>query len=303
MWVSVVYTMLLILIWGTAFPIIKIGLEYAPPILFSGVRTLLGGFFLLLIALTFNRESNVDFRKNGKIFAISALFNVILFIGLQTFAVYYLTSGLAAVLIYLQPIFVGILARFYLRESFSAIKFSGLILGFIGVVVVSTAGISSGELSITGIGVGLAAAFVWAVGTVYLKNVQDTVDIPWLLAVQFIFGGLVLVVLGLFLESWATINWTIPFWGSLLYTSAIGIMVSWLLWLKLIHSGEATAASAYTFGVPLISIGVGVLYLDESISFRVCLGAALIVVGIYLVNRRKPLGSESTSHTVQKRID
>jgi O-acetylserine/cysteine efflux transporter len=137
--VTVLYSVLLILIWGTAFPIIKIGLEYASPILFSGIRTLLGGFFLLMIAL--HRGANMDFRKNWRIFAISALFNVIFFIGLQTFAVYYLTSGLAAVLIYLQPIIVGIAAWFWLRESLSAVKFSGLILGFLGVVIVSREGL------------------------------------------------------------------------------------------------------------------------------------------------------------------
>ncbi len=246
----------------------------------------------MMIAL--HRGGNADFRKNAKIYAISALFNVILFMGMQTFAVMYLTSGLAAVLVYVQPIIVGILAWFWLRESLSLVKFTGLIVGFLGVIAISMAGISSGELSITGIGAGLAAACVWAVGTVYLKNVQDTVDIAWLLAAQFTIGGMALVILGMVIESWAAIHWTIPFWGSLLYTSAIGVMLSWLLWLKLIHSGEASAASAYTFGVPLVSIAVGILFLDESIDFSLFLGAALIVLGIYMVNRKKTAKAKST---------
>ncbi|WP_141336225.1 DMT family transporter [Paenibacillus sp. tmac-D7] len=290
---TVLYSVLLILIWGTAFSVIKIGLEYVPPILFSGIRTILGGLFLLAIAL--NRGGKADFRKNGKIFGISAFFNVVLFIGLQTFAVAYLTSGLAAVLIYLQPIIVGILAKYWLKESLSPLKLAGLMLGFLGVIVISMAGISNGEISVTGICMGLASACAWAIGTVYLKNVQDTVDIPWLLAAQFTFGGLVLIVAGLFFENWSAIEWTISFGVSLLYTSVIGIMVSWMLWLKLIHSGDATVASAYTFGVPLVSIAAGILYLDEKISFTLFLGSALIVVGIYLVNRRKSLKAESTT--------
>jgi drug/metabolite transporter (DMT)-like permease len=60
--------------------------------------------------------------------------NIVLFIGLQTYAILYLPSGSAAVLVYLQPILVGVLAWLILGELLSAAKLVGLLLGFFGIV-------------------------------------------------------------------------------------------------------------------------------------------------------------------------
>lgn len=272
----------LVLLWGFSWSAIKYGLDYSPPILYAGIRTLTGGLVLLLPNLI--RRKELQLRRNLRVYLISSLFNVVLFFGLQTVGLYFLPSGLLSVLVYLQPILVGFLAWLWLGESLSTAKVFGLILGFLGVATVSLESLA-GKTSLTGILIAISAGLFWAIGTVYLKRVQGQVDMLWLVSIQFIVGGLVLLASGSTVESWSSIQWNWPYFGSMFYSSVFGVSVSWVMWLKLVHAGEVSRVSSYIFTVPLLSVVIGTLLLHESFSLFLFLGLLFIVVGIYLANR------------------
>ncbi len=274
---------LLVLSWSTAFPVVKIGLSQSPPLLFAGLRTFLGGLFLLLPACLWGGKLRVC--QMWPYWIWSALFSVILFFGFQTYGIYHLPSGLSAVLIYLQPILVGLFARIWLKESLTWNKSIGLILGFSGVCVVSWEGVS-GSLSLIGVLLGVGAALSWAIGTVYFKRIQDQVSLLWLIAGQFVIGGLVILALSLVFESWTEATWNVTFWSSILYSALFGISLAWVLYLALIQQGEVSRMSANMFAVPLMSVLMGSLFLKEPLSLFLGLGSCLIMAGIYLVNRR-----------------
>jgi drug/metabolite transporter (DMT)-like permease len=59
-----------------------------------------------------------------------------------------------------------------------------------------------------------------------------------------------------------------------------------VLWLGLIRAGEASRVAAYVFFVPLVAVVLGALFLGETVGLSLLVGAALVVSGIYLVNRR-----------------
>lgn len=281
----------LVVVWGSSFAAIKVGLDYTPPVLFAGLRTLLAGLVITLAALVWTGRP--EFGGGLSAVSVSALFNVCLFIGLQTFAVLYLPSGSAAVLIYLQPILVGLLAWMFLGEGLSATKLLGLGLGFSGVVAVS-AGSLSGALSPLGVVFGVLAALSWAVGTVHFKRFGSRGSTLWFVAGTFLLGGAVLTALGLLIEPLSGIRWTGTFVASLLYTSVAGTGMAWVLWLSLVAAGEASRVAAYIFFVPLVSVVVGALFLGETLSYTLTLGAILVVAGIYLVNRNtSPPAKES----------
>jgi drug/metabolite transporter (DMT)-like permease len=276
---------LLVLFWGSAFATVKIGLYYSPPVLFAGLRTVVGGLAMVVAALLWGGSPNL--RRDWPIFLLLALFNVVLFIALQTYAIVYLPSGSAAVLVYLQPILVGFLAWLILGEELSAPKLVGLLLGFSGIVVVSSASLTGAPQALSPIGVvlGTASALAWALGTVYFKRYEARVSTLWAVAVPFVVGGAALTALGLVVESWNDISWTGAFVGSLLYSALIGISAAWVIWFGLVRAGEASRVAAYIFAVPLTAVLVGALVLDEPLSYSLLVGAALVVCGIYLVNR------------------
>lgn len=273
---------LLVVFWGSAFPVVKVGLEYSPPMIFAALRTLIGGLAMMAVALVLGESPSV--KHNWPIFLLLATFNVVFFVGFQTLAILNLPSGTAAVLVYLQPILIGFLAWIILGESLSAAKVIGLLLGFSGIVAVS-AGSLSGAIAPVGVLFGVSSALFWALGTVYFKKFQDRVSTLWAVALQFVIGGTVLAAFSPVMDSWSEVSWTGELLASLAYVSFIGIALAWVIWFSLVEAGEASRVAAYVFFVPLVSIVVGAVFLGESLRFSLLVGAVLIVSGIYLVNR------------------
>ena len=286
----------LVLLWGSAFSALKVGLEYAPPVLFAGVRSILGGLMMLLAALAWG--GSPKFRCDWAVLALLSALNVVLFLGLQTIAIMFLPSGSAAVLIYLQPILVGVFAWLFLGEGLTTRKVVGLLLGFSCIAAVIAGGllVDLPPGAPLGVAFGIGAALSWALGTVYFKKVQDRVATLWAVAVPFLAGGIVLTALGLLVESPAEITWNTPFLASLLYSSLLGTAVAWLLWLGLVRAGEASRVSAYIFFVPLVAVLIGAIFLDETLSPSLLVGATLVVAGIYLANGQpSAVGSEHSA--------
>jgi drug/metabolite transporter (DMT)-like permease len=279
---------LLVLFWGAAFSVVKVGLEYSPPMIFAGLRTLMGGLVILLVSVVWGGSPHL--RRDWPIFLLLAAFNVVFFFGFQTLAVLYLPSGTAAVLEYLQPMLVGLLAWTILGESLSLAKIVGLILGFSGIVAVSSGSIF-GSISTAGLAFGAGSAFSWALGTVFFKRYEARISTMWAVALPFVIGGMVLTLFGFAIESWSEVSPTGTLFASLSYVSLVEIALAWLIWFGLIRAGEASRVAVYVFFVPLVSIVIGAVFLDERPPLSLLIGAALIVSGIYTVNR-SPTGKD-----------
>ena len=293
---SILAFVFLILFWSSAFGAIKVSLEYAPPILFAGMRTLLCGLVVALAALVWGGRANL--RRDWLIYLILAVLNVVLFMGLQTFTILYMPSGSAAVVIYLQPILVGLASYLVLSEQLSVPKVVGLVLGFSGVVVVSTGSLSGSSLGTPlGVAFGVGSALSWTLGTVYFKWYGERLSTLWAVAVPFSAGGVILTGLGLVLESVSSISWTGTYFASFLYTALVGTALAWMLWLGLVKAGEASRVSAYVFFVPLASVLLGAAFLGETLSPWLLAGAALVICGIYLVNRQSAGGPQRSAKT------
>ncbi|WDM20690.1 DMT family transporter [Paenibacillus polymyxa] len=274
---------LLVVLWGISWPIYKVALEFTPPLLFAGLRTLLGG--LLLGVILVPRWNRIRWKENWRVYAISGIFNVVLFYGLQTVGLMYVPSGLFSVLVYLQPVLVGIFAWMWLGETMSRLKVIGLVIGFLGVAAVSVGGFS-GHVAVAGVIIAIITAVSWALGTVYVKKVNQRVDSLWLVAFQCTLGGIVLTGAGTVMESWSDIVWNVPYVSGLIFGTVLGISLSWLLYFTLVNSGDASKVASYTFLVPVISVFVSSLVLGEAITAFLLIGLILIGLSIYLVNRR-----------------
>ncbi|NOV02664.1 DMT family transporter [Paenibacillus planticolens] len=277
----------LVVVWGISWPIYKIALAYTPPLLFAGMRTLIGG--LLLACLYIPKWKQIRWKANWPVYLLSSVFNVILFYALQTIGLLYMPSGLFSVIVYLQPVLVGILAWIWLGEAMNALKILGLLIGFLGVAAVSAGGLS-GHVAILGIVLALITSLAWSIGTVYVKKVSHRVDSIWLVAFQCMLGGIVLTTLGSSTEQWSAITWNTPYLVGLIFGAVFGIAASWVVYFTLVHSGDASKVASYTFLVPLISVISGTLFLHEPFSVYLLLGLVLIAISIYMVNRKAKPG-------------
>lgn len=274
----------LVLVWGSVWPIYKIALEYTPPILFAGIRSLIGGLLFSLILLPNWRK--VRWKETWPIYLLSALFNVILFYGVQSIGLQYLPAGLYSVIVYLQPVLVVFLAWTWLKEQLSPIKVAGILLGFIGVVFASLKGIT-GEISGLGVLLALVTGISWAIGTVYVKRTKLLVHGLWLVALQNILGGIFLTGIGAMVEDAGDIQWNWTFIACLLYGSIFGVVLAFVVYFSLMNSGDSGKVGSFTFLVPLISVLIGTTFLQEPFTVSLAVGMIFILLSIYLINFRK----------------
>ena len=105
------------------------------------------------------------------------------------------------------------------------------------------------------------------------------------MAIPFLVGGAVMTAGGAASRA-PRIDWSGEFVVAFLYAALVGTALSWSLWFGLVGSGEAGRAASYIFFVPLVSLGIGAVFLHESLGPSLLAGAALVIVGVYLVNRR-----------------
>lgn len=272
-----------VLIWGTMWPVYKVSLNYSPPMLFAGLRGVIGGVFLALILIPQWRK--IQWKKTWSIYLISTFFNILMFNGIQMIGLQYLPSGLFSVIVYLQPVLVVLLAWMWLKESLSAKKILGMVIGFLGVVVVSLEGMS-GKISAIGIILALITGMGWAIGTVYVKKTSALVHNLWLVAIQNIIGGLLMFGYGAYTENLHAIHWNASFVWSLLYAGIFGVTLATAAYLKLMSAGEASKVGSFTFLVPMISVVIGTFMLNEPFTASLFGGMILILLSIYLINHK-----------------
>ncbi|MCC2686212.1 MAG: rane protein [Paenibacillaceae bacterium] len=279
---TVLLIAVLVVIWGASWPIYKTALSFTPPLLFAGMRTFLGGLILALFALPGWRK--IEFRRHRRVYFISAFFNIFLFFGLQTVGLTFMPGGLFSVVVYFQPVLVGILAWVWLGESMTAGKVAGLVLGFVGVAAISANSFSA-HLSAVGFVLALLTAVSWAFGSLFIKRSAGACDPIWLVAIQSMLGGAVLWAGGLATESWSDIVWNAPYLSGLAFGSLLGVPTAWVIFFLLVRSGEVSKVSACTFLVPLIAVSSSTVFLHEPFSMLLMVGLVCISVSIYAVNR------------------
>src|SRR5699024_1908003 len=111
--------------------------------------------------LIWKSRQQIQWKKHWKKYVVSAFFNCVLFFGLQTIGLNFLPGGLFSVLVYVQPILLGVFACLMLDEYLSGIRVIGLVIGVVGILIASGEG-TRYEVSV--IGVSNAVATVVALG-------------------------------------------------------------------------------------------------------------------------------------------
>lgn len=273
----------LVIVWGINWPLSKIALTYAPPLLFAGIRTVIAGIILIIAALP--KRQQLHLRQLWPVYLVSAFLSIVFYYGFQTIGLQYVPSGLFSAIVFLQPVLLGIFAWIWLGERMYGLKIAGLVIGFLGVASLSLGGLT-GSISPIGVLLALASALSWALATVYTKRNAARVDMLWMTAMQIMIGGVILLAAGSASESWADISWSSTFIINTLFIAVFVIALGWLVYFKLINEGEAGKVGSFTFLIPLISIGSSVVLLHEQITLNLVIGMLLIVSSIILVNVR-----------------
>lgn len=281
-------------LWASCYPLITIGLRFAPPFSFAALRALVAGVALALIAALLRRPVPRRIRTWLALAAIGLGTTTLGFLGMFH-AAEFVSPGLATVIANSQPLIAAILAHLFLRERLRGLQRLGLLLGFLGVVVISLPQFGGGRSSfLAGLAYIIVAAIGVASGNVGMKALSDRVDPLVAVAAQYLFGAIPLMVAALLREQPSTITWSPSFIASFLGLALPGSALVYWLWFTLLERIPLSRANAFTFLTPFLGLAFGVAFFGERPGFAAVIGLFLAAAGIILVERRETLSAGTT---------
>ncbi|WP_128100805.1 DMT family transporter [Paenibacillus sp. DCT19] len=277
------------LVFGTTFLAIKIGVEAGlPPFMSAGIRFMIAGALMFTWMLMKGRvKMSLLWRKEMLLTGAGLTFGT--FAALY-WAEQYVSSGVGAILSATGPIMIMVMQTVLLRQKTSARIITGCLIGFVGVIFVVMPGVTIGgsPLWLWGCIVILIGEVCYSAGALYSKKVinqfkeSDPVAIN---AVQMMHGGLLLLILSAFTESWniSVINWT-PAITSLIYLTVIGSMVGHSLFYWIMSRTNPLFPATWLYISPPIAVVLGAIVYNEHVSWMTWIGVVLIVSGLLFMN-------------------
>ncbi|SEK67368.1 Permease of the drug/metabolite transporter (DMT) superfamily [Pseudobutyrivibrio ruminis] len=285
------------LLWGSAFPSIKIGYrifgvdaaDSMSQILFAGIRFSLAGVLAVIFGSISQKKVLVPKASSWKMICTLSIFQTILqyfffYIGLAH------ASGVNASIINGMSTFFAILLACLVKkqEHMTVSKLTGCILGAIGVILVSLSSGSIGTgIAFNGEGFILIASVSYAISSVLIKEYSQHENPVTLSGYQFIIGGIVMIAVGL------------AGGGRLQQSSGQGVLlivylalvssVAYSVWGLLLKYNPVSTVTVYGFTNPIFGALLSAIFLREwgNISWKSLVALALVSAGIYIVNSGK----------------
>lgn len=275
------------IIWGSTYLAIRYAVETIPPLLMIGVRSLTAGIILYL----FSRYKNKEKIRRGNIiplFILGALF-FLFGHGLLAWAQQYVPSGMAAVLVSAEPLWIIGIEWFFLKDTRVKLKgIVGLFLGFGGIVylITSTTGSTTSNNNFLASALIVLCTLSWGAGAVY-SRVAKVPRSPLLSSgMELIFGG-ILVLIGSFIlgepSQFHLSQVTLKSFLGLLYLIIFGSVIAFSAYIWLLGHTSATRISTHTYVNPIIAVLLGWLIADEQITTALLIATAIIIISVYLV--------------------
>ncbi|WP_436901261.1 DMT family transporter [Halovenus halobia] len=276
----------LALFWGLSFPVITVGLEHIPPLLFAALRYDVAAVLLLGYAVLQTDSWRPTGRNNyiaivgGGLFLVAG--NGFLFIGQQT-----VPSGVAAILQALVPIATALWALLLLGERLSVPGAVGVAIGFVGISLVVQPDPSNllgdetlGRLLIVGQVVSVA------LGGVIVQRAQPDIDRVPLTGWSMLLGAVVLHVASLGIGELPGAQAVVPTAiAAVLYLGVFSTAIAFYIYFSIIEIHGAFEVSLVTYLVPIVATLVGVFVLEETISLLTFVGFGLVAVGFVFLKR------------------
>lgn len=273
-------------VWGASFLFIKVVVEETSPLEVVLGRLLFGA--VVVLAFLALKGGLRDWTPSlwAKAAVMALLANVLPF-ALIAWAEVHIESGTASVLNSSMPLFTSLFAAVFLtEEQFSPGRLAGLVVGFLGVAVLTGGDVLDiGRASVLGELAVVGAAACYGLATVYARTILRSQEPLALSGLQLLTGTLIALPLLLAVEGAPDLTLSLEAWLSLLAMGAVGTGAAYVVYLWLIERVGSVRTSLVTYIIPVVGLLLGWAVLDEAVGVNTLLGAALIIGGVASVAR------------------
>lgn len=269
------------LIWGSSFLLIDIGLDHFHPGFITWARVSLGAVVLMALPRSRGRVERADWRR---LVVLSVVWVTVPFT-LFPLAEEHITSAVTGMLNGAVPFFAGLIGGLFFDRVPRGPQRLGILVGFVGIVLVSLGSGGGGGNAAIGVLMVLVATFCYGLATNLATGITQRL------------GSLVVTSRMLALAS----IWTAPFglwglarsefaWSSAAAVGVLGVFGTALAYAfmgTLVSRVGATRASFITYLIPVVALLLGVVFRDDTVEAIALVGVVLVIGGAVLASRRE----------------
>lgn len=274
------------LIWGSTYLAIRYAIETLPPFLMAAARFLAAGG--VLYAWVRLRGTPAPTRVHWRSALIVGALLLLVGNGAVVWAEHRVSSGVAALLVAVEPIWIVLLA--WLRPGGTrpaARTWAGVALGLAGLVLlVGPADLAGGRVDALGAGLVLVGTLGWAAGSLYGQRAPFPASPFLATAMQMLAGGALMLLAGLVTGEAGRLDpsaWSARSLGALLYLAVFGSLVAFTAYVWLLRVESPSRVATYAYVNPLVAVLLGWAVAGEPLTPRVLAAAAVIVGAVVLI--------------------
>lgn len=279
-------------IWGSTYLGIRLAIETLPPFLMAATRFMTAGAILFTWAVFNGQKIRPSLAEWPRAFIIGGLL-LLCGNGGVTWAEKHIASGLAALLVATEPLWVVILNWGLTHRRPNAKVLLGVLIGLAGVALLVSDGLGQGahgpqgsRLSLIGAVVVVLAGFAWAAGSVYSNRRPIRATTSMASGMQMLAGGSLLLLLALVAGDFKRLNLDNASWvsiGAFSYLTLFGSLVAFTAYSWLLNNVTTARAATYAYVNPVVAVLLGWLIASEPLTSRMLLAAAIIVGSVVLI--------------------
>jgi drug/metabolite transporter (DMT)-like permease len=273
------------LVWGSTYLAIRYAVETIPPLVTAGIRhTIAGG---ILFAWAYAR----GFRPKREHWIAGAIVGALFFLvghGSLHWAEQHVASGLAALLIATEPMFILVLSWASGQQKISRLSALGLACGVTGVAILTGIELTAKDTSLLGMLAVLLGSLSWAAGVVISPKLKLPTDALARTAVPLVCGAVMLLAAAGVTGEFQSLHWSAVSLKSifgLAYLIVFGSIVAFTAYTWLLQRCPPTLVATHTYANPVVAVLLGWLLASEALTARVALASIAILGAIVLIRR------------------
>ena len=282
----------LVLVWGVNFSVVKRALEEMSPLSFNALRFALATTLILILLRGTGENLSFPRRDWGRLLLLGAVGHTayqLLFIN----GIARTTASNSSLILATTPIFVALLSAVLRIERVRGLAWLGILLCFGGIALIvqgSGKGVGLASRTLGGDLMTLAATICWATYTVLSKPLLERYSPLKLTTLTMMMGTVVLLLLSLpelAQQDWGLVSW--QGWLGLAYSFSLAIALGYIVWYTGVRRIGAARTAVYSNLIPIVGVATAWLTLGERLVPLQIVGAAVVLVGIYLTrfNRKE----------------
>ena len=282
---------LVYVLWGSTYLAMRVAVDDMPPFVIGAGRYLISGPLMLAACALTGRKIKITLRDLGRLLAVAFLLLTIGNMGVL-WSEKYVSSGLAALVVAIVPIWVVAIETWVLRPARMKVQgLLGLALGIVGLLVLLwprlTSGTHLGRLELLGVGILCVASMGWAAGSVISGRANLSIDVFTSAAWQMTLGGVINATIALAIGEFHNVHVTAHAAEAIAYLVVCGSWIGFTAYIWLLEHVPTPKVATYAYVNPIVAVFLGWLILSEKVDVFMLVGTVIIIASVALVNTSK----------------